>query len=135
MTTATERFERLVETTRLFAYNLRCGDKDVGRIVIRRSASNGSTEAFVQLWGCEMVRGTAKGYGYDKTSAAVRNAFRKLHQAPAREGDDATKWLIIGIQDADGATGAGHGWKDVLSAVNLAGGMPTMRKLEIQHVI
>ena len=38
----------------------------------------GRLYAYVHWLGCEMVRGFAGGYGYDKTSAAVESAIEKL---------------------------------------------------------
>lgn len=38
----------------------------------------GRLNVYVHWLGCEMVRGQASGYGYDKRSAAASNAAKKL---------------------------------------------------------
>lgn len=43
--------------------------------------------AYVHWIGIEMVRGYAGGYGYDKRSAAVANAARKLVTVPPEKGN------------------------------------------------
>lgn len=47
----------------------------VGRIVIKFGAA---ATAYVQIWGAAMVSGRAGGGGYDKATAAVADAVRKL---------------------------------------------------------
>ena len=49
--------------------------RSVGRVVLK--FGNAAT-AYVQLWGATMTRGRATGYGYDKASAAVGDAARRL---------------------------------------------------------
>lgn len=42
----------------------------------------GRLYAYVHWFGAEMVRGYAGGYGYDKRTAAVQDAVRKIHDVP-----------------------------------------------------
>lgn len=57
----------------------------------------GRLYVYVHWIGTEMVRGYAGGYGYDKRSAALYNAAKKLGQGVAPEFTDA---LISGNDGA-----------------------------------
>lgn len=56
--------------------------KEIARIAVKttgRSSSAGLTvRAYVHVLGCPMVRGSARGGGYDMTTAAIANACIKL---------------------------------------------------------
>lgn len=56
----------------------------------------GRLYAYVHWLGCEMVRGYAGGYGYDKRTAAVQDAARKLHK---EERSDAELWQFLDALD------------------------------------
>lgn len=60
------------------AYVVLQGDKVVAKVAIKRSASNLRTTAFVHWIGIPMVKGVANGGGYDKASASVAAAARKI---------------------------------------------------------
>ena len=63
-------------------------DKDgshVGNVSIKFPTGGLRLWAYVHLIGLPMVRASAGGGGYDKTSAAVADAIRKI--APAHTGD------------------------------------------------
>ncbi len=46
----------------------------------------GRLYAYVHVFGCAMVRGFAAGGGYDKHSAAVASAARKIPNDPGKSG-------------------------------------------------
>lgn len=64
----------------------------------------GRLYAYVHWIGDEMVRGSASGYGYDKRSAACRDASRKA----AGDSDAAPFWAALE------SGGDGIGWQDAL---------------------
>lgn len=65
----------------------------------------GRLHAYVHWIGVPMVRGMAGGYGYDKRSAAVREAFRNIDPGARTEceafkttmldGPDGMEWPMI----------------------------------------
>ena len=67
----------------------------VAKVAIKRGASGLRTTAFVHWLGVPMVKGVANGGGYDKDSASVAHAARKLmagpgiavENDPTRDGD------------------------------------------------
>lgn len=66
-------------TGHISAYALVKDGSAVGRIVIKPPRDGaGRLYAYVQVWGAPMVRGSAGGYGYDKTGAALSVALKKL---------------------------------------------------------
>jgi hypothetical protein len=78
--------------------------KPVGRIVIKYG--NAAT-AYVQVWGASMATARATGYGYDKGSAAVMEAIRKLPDAPDPADTLASEaqWRLRLVADGwDGGT-------------------------------
>ncbi|SEG64681.1 hypothetical protein [Bosea lathyri] len=50
----------------------------VAKVAIKRSTSGLRTTAFVHWLGVPMVKGVANGGGYDKDSASVANAARRM---------------------------------------------------------
>ena len=46
----------------------------------------GRLTAYVHWLGCEMTRGNASGFGYDKGSAAVADAARKITRSEQKDG-------------------------------------------------
>ena len=61
------------------AFSITKGDERVGRVVIKFPKDGaGRLYAYVHVYGSSMVRGSASGYGYDKRSAAVIDAAKKL---------------------------------------------------------
>lgn len=66
---------------------------------------------YFHVFGTEMVRGQANGYGYDKKSAAVRDALDKLK---VKDGcDPGVKKLIHALQTHGPAMDSGN-WDNVL---------------------
>lgn len=75
--------------------------------------------AYVHWIGCEMVRGHAGGYGYDKRSSACASAVAKMQRIPAVDeyGNDWSKdsegqGLLIAALAKD----SGHTWDYQLRA-------------------
>lgn len=68
-----DRFDSAIKS--VSAYAIFQGANYVGRIVIKYPKDGaGRLTAFVQEWGFTMVSGTASGFGYDKTGAALASA-------------------------------------------------------------
>ena len=63
----------------------------------------GRLYAYVHWIGTEMVRGFAGGFGYDKRSAAVANATRKM-VAPEARGASFDQWLFYDAARHDGGS-------------------------------
>lgn len=61
------------------AYVVLRGERPVARIAFKFGAS---VTAYVHWLGVEMARGRAGGGGYDRQSAAVADAARKIPEAP-----------------------------------------------------
>lgn len=105
--------------SRVAAYVVLRERKLVARIAVKFPADGaGRLQAFVHWLGQPMVRGTAGGYGYDKASAAVAAAAKKL----SRDEEDQFAWEAF--QNA-AALDDGYSWQrnltsagfDVLQAV------------------
>lgn len=72
--------------------------------------------AYVHVFGSEMVRGFASGGGYDKRSAAVMDAVRKLKPWSSANGMDTSDAVIALMQKALSHDG-GHDWARYLTDV------------------
>lgn len=77
MTTIYEAFDKAFE--RVSASVILHKGEVVAKVAFKFPADGaGRVTVYVHWIGAEMVKGTASGYGYDKRSAAVSNAARKL---------------------------------------------------------
>lgn len=103
-------------TKGLSAYVLLKDGKPVGRVIFKPSASNMSVACYLQIWGLPMVKGTAKGFGYDKRSASFRNAVCKLAKLSIADAAPDAHEDAGAIVDADKATPDGYDWKTILDA-------------------
>ena len=73
------------------AYVIMRGRNVIGTIAFKFPRDGaGRLYAYVHFHGMPMVRGFAGGYGYDKRTAAVEDAFKKIDPAYF-EGDTWTK--------------------------------------------
>lgn len=61
----------------------------VAKVAIKRGASGLRTTAFVHWLGAPMAKGIANGGGYDKDSASVASAARRI---AGPNGDEWTTW-------------------------------------------
>lgn len=69
------------------AFVIMKGGERVATIAMKFPADGaGRLYAYVHWLGIEMVRGHAGGYGYDKRSAAVANAARKMTDPKMEDG-------------------------------------------------
>lgn len=93
------------------AYVVLKGNKEVARIAIK---FRHSVTAYVHWLGMEMQRGRADGGGYDRASAAVAYAARKIPEAPYVTNADApergNRGAFLKAAQADG----GKRWDDAL---------------------
>lgn len=96
-----EEFDRA--TGGLVAYAISKDDEQVGRVVIKYGSS---VRAFCQIWCSRMVKGTARGGGYDRASAAVESAVAKMK---ADHGDNGAAAHIAAWQGALRGD-SGYGW-------------------------
>lgn len=71
----------------------------------------GRLYCYFHLFGTEMVRGHANGYGYDKKSAAVSNALEKLKVSDGC--DPGVQKLMVVLQSHGSEMDAGN-WDNVL---------------------
>lgn len=72
----------------------------------------GRLYAYVHLFGWQMVRGFAAGGGYDKHTAAVASAVRKI-----KDGIEVNRWLESEVKEYDALRKAlshdgGNRWDD-----------------------
>lgn len=72
----------------------------------------GRLYAYVHWTGTEMIRGLAGGYGYDKRSAALADAARKLYKRPDCE-ENIRKHAILSLSNFIYAIKKddGHSWE------------------------
>lgn len=78
-----------------------------------RTSPNGLTVyAYVHVIGLPMVRGIARGGGYDMTSAAVLAACHKIHASGRRE--EPAEVLAVGRDLCNGLKDSGRYWYDQL---------------------
>lgn len=71
----------------------------------------GRLHCYFHLFGTEMVRGHANGYGYDKKSAAVRDALSKLK---VKDGCDVGVQKLMYVLQSQGAAMDSGNWDNVL---------------------
>ena len=70
-----EDFDRA--TAGFSAYAILSDGSAIGRVIIRRKVA---VTAYFQIWGAAMVKGQARGGGYDMATAAIENAVEKLEK-------------------------------------------------------
>lgn len=68
------QFDKASKT--LSAYAVLKDGQFIGRVVFKHGQMR--TYCYAQVWGAPMARGSANGYGYDKSSAACEAAVAKL---------------------------------------------------------
>lgn len=90
MTTIYDQFDKAFASTTA-AVVLDKDGNHVARIVIKHGAA---VTAYVHWLGTEMVRGQARGGGYDRASAAVASAATKPMRAMP-EGSAAAFWIAL----------------------------------------
>ena len=75
----------------------------------------GRLYVYVHWLGTEMIRGHAGGYGYDKRSASLADAARKLYKRPDYE-ENTRKYAIQSLSNFIYAIKKddGHSWEDNL---------------------
>lgn len=91
------------------AYVLMYGGEVLGRITIKYGAR---VTAYVHIHGTAMVKGTAGGGGYDRTSAAIINAAATINATNPHTGTldtDAKAFAAIMVNAQDGLD-----WETVL---------------------
>lgn len=72
-------YEQFDNATRnLSAYVILKGEIVVAKVVLKWATSGTRTTAFVHWYGTQMAKGVANGAGYDKASASVAAAARKI---------------------------------------------------------
>lgn len=82
------------------AYIVLRGDKVVAKVAFK---FGGAVTAYVHWFGVEMVKGQAGGGGYDRQSAAVAIATRKLHSGmrlDAKAGDADWDFYAAAAKDS-----------------------------------
>ena len=72
------------------AYVIAKDGERVATVAIKHATA---VTAYVHLIGIEMVKGTARGGGYDRASAAVATAIDKIPVPSADHGDDRYQTL------------------------------------------
>lgn len=72
--------------SKIEAYAITKDGESVGRVVFKYPAAAGRLYCYLQVWGAEMARGFAGGYGYDKASAAFTAAAGRLPTPEERTG-------------------------------------------------
>jgi hypothetical protein len=102
-------YDKFDNATRgICAYALMRDGKHIGRVITKRSAVGMCPmTAFVHLYGLDMTQGRATGCGYDKQSAAVKNALTKTARA-GRHADDT--FCLVAEVAAWMHENDGHGW-------------------------
>ena len=83
-----DEFEKRYNKTA--AYSI--GDNH-GRVVFEYQESR--VICYLQIWGAPMVKGTARGYNYDRQTEAFHQARAKLQKAGAvrdTETDESERW-------------------------------------------
>lgn len=67
------------------AFLLMQNGEAIGKVAIKYPKDGvGRLTAYVHFYGSQMEYGTARGYGYDKTGAAIGEAVKKLIKADGR---------------------------------------------------
>lgn len=75
MTKIYDQFDRAFQSVSAYLITGPEGQQ-IGRVALKHG--NARLDCYFQIWGCEMVKGSAGGGGYDKASAAVRAAVAKI---------------------------------------------------------
>ena len=115
MTKIYEQFDKAF--AKVSAYAIFKGAAPVGRVCFKHPKDGaGRLWCYVQVWGAEMVRGYAGGYGYDKASAAFIAAAGQLY---AGKQDAFHFYSFRQVQNN------GHRWSDQLKDLGYT----------VQHVI
>ena len=102
------------------AYVIMRGDDNLGSIAFKFPRDGaGRLYAYLHIYGAPMVRGFAGGFGYDKQTAAVADAARKLLKSPECEplvrGNPA--WYVPTLIHTLAQDG-GHHWDNALRAAD-----------------
>jgi hypothetical protein len=109
-------------TRRIGAYALLREGRYAGKIVLHYPADGaGRLHAYVQVFGCTMVRAHASGYGYDKGTAAVYYAAKKIgvearriYETEAADARHATPLIVrqdLAAVDNGMKSDGGEDWK------------------------
>lgn len=93
MNDARDKFDKMTAATS--AYALVYDGKAVARIYIKFGAA---AVAYVQIWGEDMECGRATGHGYDKGSAAVEKAIKKLKKPEHSPGRETYEMLMAAVE-------------------------------------
>jgi len=81
------------------AYVILQGSERVATVAIKYPRDGaGRLYAYVHILGLQMVRGFVNGYGYDKRSAAVSDAIRRL----CKQETPASTWPLTVALSLDG---------------------------------
>lgn len=90
-------------------------DKEGSRVATVAFKFGQAVTAFVHIIGDEMQQAMAKGGGYDRQSAAVASAARKMHEDPLGDTlySDTCKADAIKLRAAMALDG-GKGWQDAV---------------------
>lgn len=100
--------------SRVSAFIVAKDGERVATVAIKFPADGASRlYAYVHWLGVPMVRGAANGYGYDKRSAAVADAVRKMPTVPQQFGPDAHQELSAAFRKALDAN-SGDDWTRAL---------------------
>lgn len=82
----------------------------VAKVAIKRSSSGLRTTAFVHWIGIPMVKGVANGGGYDKDSASVASAARRIPDDITGRDEHGNRAAFIDAASLDG----GKRWDDAV---------------------
>ncbi len=95
------------------AYAILRDGKSVGRIIIKHGTA---VTAYVHAWMEPMVKGQARGGGYDRASAAVQAAAAKLSPDTdyPRDGGTLSGTVLADIKDALTGGRDGSRWQHQL---------------------
>ena len=89
-------------TKAISAYAILKDGAFVGRIVFRHGAA---MSCYLQVWGSAMVKGQARGGGYDRATAAAYNAAAQPAHADDRQHGAAAALRAALLGASDGGTG------------------------------
>lgn len=98
------------------AYVITQDGEKVGTVAIKFPKDGaGRLYAYVHWLGSHMVRGMAGGYGYDKRTAAMCDAAKKLTHGANNANADSLIDFSVALQKAEG-----HGWQTALEKAGFA---------------
>ena len=109
--TVYERFDQA--TARIQAWAILYRGEYVGRVFIKNSER---CTAYVQIFGAQMQSGWANGHGYDRHTAAVEVAAKKLKQLQHPDDDPKARAILGEFQRAIAEGAEGEHWDRRLSA-------------------